>query len=106
VTRLLALALASPSPEPGQVVDTPPPELITPGTVGFLVTFAVAVAFVFLVRDMARRVRRINVRADVRLREQEGVADGGTAEGGGRLGRPGDAGTGGDDPDGDRRGGV
>lgn len=67
------------SPEPAEVVDTPPPELVTPGTIGFLVTFGVAVALVFLVRDMNRRVRRIRVRAeraDEQLRAAEARASG------------------------------
>ncbi|WP_336924136.1 hypothetical protein [Aquipuribacter sp. SD81] len=55
-------ASVSPSPEPGVV--TPPADLVTPGTVGFLVTFLVAVALVLLVRDMNRRVRRIRVRGE------------------------------------------
>lgn len=101
MTGLPALALSPPSPGAGQVVDTPPPELITPGTIGFLVTFLVAVAFVFLVRDMARRVRRIRVRA-----ERERTELGGTVDGDGPLGRPGGAGTTGDGPDGDRRDGA
>ena len=36
----------SPSPVPGEVVRTPDPDLVTPGTLGFLAIFAVAVALV------------------------------------------------------------
>ncbi|MET1015727.1 MAG: hypothetical protein ABWX76_02845 [Leifsonia flava] len=46
---------------------TPPDDdLITPGVVGFLVTFLVAVATVLLVIDMVRRVRRVNYRDQIR----------------------------------------
>ncbi|WP_380165982.1 hypothetical protein [Jannaschia sp. R86511] len=62
------------TPEPAELVpDTPDESLVTPGTIGFLVTFFVAVALVLLVRDMNRRVRRVRVRsdlADARLREK------------------------------------
>ncbi len=60
------LAGPAPSPAPGQVVRTPEPGLVTPGTVGFLVTFGVAVALVLLVRDMVRRNRGLVVRAERR----------------------------------------
>ena len=46
---------------------TPPDEdLITPGVVGFIVTFLVAVATVLLIIDMVRRVRRVNYRDQIR----------------------------------------
>lgn len=60
---VVSVALAA-TPVPAEPVDTPPEELITPGTVGFLVTFAVAVALFLLVRDMNRRVQRIQVRGE------------------------------------------
>ena len=74
--------LASATPEPAERIQTPPEELVTPGTVGFLVTFAVAVALVLLVRDMVRRNRRLALRAerrDARLRE-DGLDERGRAE--------------------------
>lgn len=58
------------APEPAEVVDTPPPELVTPGTLGFLVTFFAAVAVVLLLRDMVRRNRRIQLRAERRDAER------------------------------------
>jgi hypothetical protein len=39
--------------------ERPPDSQIGPGIVGFLVTFAMAVALVFLVRDMNRRIQRL-----------------------------------------------
>ncbi len=52
---------------------TPDPEDVTPGTVGFIVTFLVAVAVVLLIIDMVRRIRRVNYREAVKekLREEE-----------------------------------
>jgi hypothetical protein len=62
-------ALASVTPEPAEVVDTPEPELVTPGTIGFIVTFGVAVATVLLIRDMVRRVRRVEFEQERRAAE-------------------------------------
>lgn len=77
------------SPAPAGVV-TPPEELITPGTIGFLATFAVAVALFFLVRDMNRRVRRIQVRGERSdgRRLADGGGDGGAEGGDGVPGDP------------------
>ena len=38
----------------------------SPGTIGFLVTFAVTAAAVLLIFDMVRRVRRTRYRAEIR----------------------------------------
>lgn len=54
------LRFATPSPD-----ETIDPNLVTPGVIGFVLTVAVAVAVVFLVIDMTRRIRRINYRAQV-----------------------------------------
>ncbi|TAJ49928.1 MAG: hypothetical protein EPO52_03080 [Herbiconiux sp.] len=45
---------------------TPDPDTVTPGIIGFIVTFLVAVITVLLIIDMVRRVRRVNYRAQVR----------------------------------------
>jgi hypothetical protein len=59
----LVATAATPTPTP-----TPPvnPELVTPGTVGFIATAFVAIAVILLVWDMMRRIRRGRVRADIR----------------------------------------
>jgi hypothetical protein len=44
------------------------PNSVTPGVIGFLVTFAFMVLIVLLVRDMVRRVRRTQYRAEVNER--------------------------------------
>ena len=51
-------------------IDTPPtppafegdPNLVTPGVVGFIITFAIAAITVLLVLDMVRRIRRVRYR--------------------------------------------
>jgi hypothetical protein len=44
------------------------PNTVTPGMVGFLITFLIGIITVLLVIDMVRRIRRTNYRADVRKR--------------------------------------
>ena len=39
------------------------PNSVTPGVVGFVITFFVAIALLFLIADMSRRVRRVRYRA-------------------------------------------
>ncbi len=51
-------------------VPTPPafegdPNLVTPGVVGFVITFAIAAITVLLIIDMVRRIRRVRYRAEV-----------------------------------------
>ncbi len=46
--------------------ETPDPDSVTPGVIGFIATFGVAVVTLLLVVDMVRRVRRVNYRAQVR----------------------------------------
>ena len=100
--------LASATPEPAEVVRTPDPELVTPGTVGFLVTFFVAVALVLLVLDMVRRNRRVGVRAarrDEELRAQEADGSGrGSGRGADEATRPAQPITPGEGDGGDRHG--
>ena len=38
---------------------------ITPGFLGFVVTFGIVVIMVFLIRDMVKRIRRVRYRAQV-----------------------------------------
>jgi len=47
-------------------VTTPDPDTVTPGIIGFVATFGIALITVFLIIDMVRRVRRVNYRAQVR----------------------------------------
>jgi hypothetical protein len=76
----LAWGAATPSPAPAYDGD---PNLITPGVIGFAITFLIAAATVLLLLDMTRRVRRVRYRGEVRERlaaeEAEGKADSGNA---------------------------
>ncbi|MET0975689.1 MAG: hypothetical protein ABWX82_08465, partial [Leifsonia sp.] len=50
-----------------ETAPTPPDEeLVSPGIIGFIATFFVALATVLLILDMVRRVRRVNYRDQVR----------------------------------------
>jgi hypothetical protein len=53
------------TPAPDETID---PNLVTPGVIGFIATFGIAIAVVLLVVDMTRRVRRINYRAQANER--------------------------------------
>lgn len=66
-----------PSPSPSEFgVFTGDENLITPGWIGFAITFLVALATVFLVLDMTRRVRRTRYRAEIREKlEAEAAGD-------------------------------
>lgn len=51
------------TPAPGEIVidDT----WYSPGVVGFIATFGVAAAAVFIVFDLVRRIRRVRYRAEI-----------------------------------------
>jgi large-conductance mechanosensitive channel len=53
---------------------TPDPDTVTPGVIGFIVTFLVMAVTVLLVIDMVRRVRRVNYREQVRAELEEELA--------------------------------
>lgn len=42
----------------------PDPDLVTPGTIGFLVTLAIVIVVIFLIRDALKRVRRVRARSE------------------------------------------
>lgn len=81
----------NPIDEPG----TPPgfdPNTVTPGVVGFVAIALVAIAAIFLMVDMSRRIRRVRYRGEIRERmeaeqllseqlidEKQMVAEGGPA---------------------------
>ena len=54
---------------------TPDPDTVTPGVVGFIVTFLVAAVTVLLVIDMVRRVRRVNYREQMRAELEQELAE-------------------------------
>jgi hypothetical protein len=59
---IVAFSRAATTPTPTPEVD---PDLVTPGVWGFVITALVALAVIFLVWDMMRRIRRGRVRADI-----------------------------------------
>lgn len=71
---LFLLDTLTPSPSPSPGFD---PTTVTPGWVGFLITFLVALATVALILDMVRRVRRVRYRAEVQsmLDAEEAAGD-------------------------------
>jgi hypothetical protein len=71
------LAAPSPTPFPDYTGD---PNLITPGVVGFIAIFLVAVATVFLLLDMTRRIRRSRYREEVRAKLEAEQAEADAAE--------------------------
>ena len=53
-------------------------DLVTPGVVGFVITALIALATVFLLIDMTRRIRRLRYREEIREKlaaEQSGDAE-------------------------------
>jgi hypothetical protein len=80
---------STPSPLPAYEGDV---NLITPGVVGFAVTFLIAIATVLLLVDMTRRVRKVRYRSEVReqiaIEQAEEALAGSDAEPGSRPARP------------------
>ncbi|WP_158864996.1 hypothetical protein [Leifsonia sp. AG29] len=66
---------ATPAPTP---TGAPSDDQVTPGVVGFVITFLLAVVVVLLVLDMVRRIRRVRYRAEVaeKLDAEQAAADG------------------------------
>jgi hypothetical protein len=68
---------STPVPVPAYTGD---PNLITPGVIGFIAMALVALATVFLIVDMNRRIRRTRYRSEVRERLEEERAAAGPVE--------------------------
>jgi len=60
--EVLLAETSTPSPTPTPGFD---PNSVTPGVIGFVAIFVVALVVVLLIFDMVRRVRRVNYRAQV-----------------------------------------
>jgi hypothetical protein len=73
VTHLLGLLVGA-VPVPSPTTEELDPLSVSPGLVGFLATFAVAVATVLLVLDLVRRLRRMRFREDQERRREEEAA--------------------------------
>jgi len=59
---LLAVTAVTPTPSPRPQFD---PNDVTPTVIGFIATLLIAVAVIFLLIDMNRRIRRVRYRAEV-----------------------------------------
>jgi hypothetical protein len=70
MTLIDLLAAATPTPAPFNE------DSVTPGWIGFLAIFLVAVATVFLILDMTRRIRRVRYREEVREKLEAEAAEG------------------------------
>lgn len=70
MTLIYWLATATPTPVPFDE------DSVTPGWIGFAFIFAIALATVFLIIDMTRRIRRVRYRSEIREKlaaeEQDG----------------------------------
>ena len=73
-TLISALLAASPSPSPS--VD-PANTFYSPGTVGFIATFGMALGATLLIFDLVRRVRRVRYRAEIQAKLDSEAADSG-----------------------------
>ncbi len=63
---LILLATTDPAvPSPPGLRPGLSEDQITPGLLGFVVTFGIVVIMVFLIRDMVKRIRRVRYRAQV-----------------------------------------
>ncbi|ALE91478.1 hypothetical protein AOC05_02460 [Arthrobacter alpinus] len=83
-TLILIATTTPPSPplptlRPGLSEDQ-----ITPGLLGFVITFSIVVVMFFLIRDMTKRVRRVRYRAQV----EEGLVGGSHGPGAEYMGIP------------------
>ncbi len=65
----------TPTPTP---TGGPSDDQVTPGVIGFTVTFLVAVAALLLILDMVRRIRRVRYRAEIaeKLDAEQRAAEG------------------------------
>jgi hypothetical protein len=76
---MIPIWMLDPTPTPLPAFEGDPNQ-VTPGVIGFAVTFLIAIVTVLLVIDMTRRVRRIRYRAEVREQlEAEAATESGVA---------------------------
>ena len=72
VSSIVLAATPTPTPQPGFNQNS-----VTPGFVGFAITFLIAIAVVLLCLDLVRRVRRVRYRGEIRekLEAEQAEAD-------------------------------
>lgn len=64
-TLISAILAASPSPSP---TTDPANTFYSPGTIGFIATFGMALGATLLIFDLVRRVRRVRYRAEIQAK--------------------------------------
>ena len=62
--HILLSALLAATPTPTPTID-PAATWYSPGTIGFIMTFFMAVGAIALIFDMVRRIRRVRYRAEI-----------------------------------------
>jgi hypothetical protein len=75
--QTLISALLAASPSPSSTTD-PANTFYSPGTIGFIATFGMALGATLLIFDLVRRVRRVRYRAEIQAKLDAEAADGGT----------------------------
>ena len=80
VTDLIVWTADEPTPVPTMPGFKGDENMVTPGVIGFFLTFVVMVAVVLLIIDMVRRVRRVNYRAEIREKLEAELAAEGAGE--------------------------
>ena len=80
VTDLIVWTADEPTPVPTMPGFKGDENMVTPGVIGFFLTFVVMVAVVLLIVDMVRRVRRVNYRAEIREKLEAEIAAEGAGE--------------------------
>jgi hypothetical protein len=73
-TLISAILAASPSPSPS---TDPANTFYSPGTIGFIATFGMALGATLLIFDLVRRVRRVRYRAEIQEKLDAEAASGG-----------------------------
>jgi hypothetical protein len=74
-TLISLVLLSTPSPSPS--VD-PETTFYSPGTIGFIATFGMAVGAALLIADLVRRIRRVRYRAEIQEKLDAEATDSGT----------------------------
>jgi hypothetical protein len=74
-TLISFVLLATPSPSPSADPET---TFYSPGTIGFIATFGMAVGAALLIADLVRRIRRVRYRAEIQEKLDAEAADSGT----------------------------
>lgn len=74
-TLISAILAVTPSPSPS---TDPANTFYSPGTIGFIATFGMAIGATLLIFDLVRRVRRVRYRAEIQAKLDAEAAGSGT----------------------------